>query len=95
MSVKQSISIINEEGLHFRAWLKLVRAASRYVSEVRITRLGVSVDAKEMGSLVRLLRGAGEVHCGGVIEIEATGCDAEEAVKALCEQVENRFGEER
>jgi phosphocarrier protein len=91
MIAKKTARITNAEGLHFRSWGALVKLADHYDSEIRITRSGITVNAKEMISLA-LLATQGELQ-GGIVEIEAVGCDAIAAIAALWEFVENGCGE--
>lgn len=88
--MKRTVEICNERGLHARASAKFVKAASSFESEVKVTRDGATVDARSIMGLLML--GAGP---GSVIEIEADGPDADQAVEALAALVECRFDEEK
>ena len=90
MSACRSVEIINERGLHARASAKFVKLASGFDAEVTVSRDGTSVDARSIMGLMMLAAGI-----GSTIEIRAEGAEAEQAVAALCELVENRFDEER
>ena len=89
-SLKRTVEICNERGLHARASAKFVKAASTFESEVKVTRDGVTVDARSIMGLLML--GAGP---GASIDIEAEGPDADVAVETLAALVECRFEEER
>ena len=84
------VGICNQRGLHARASAKFVKLASSFESEIRVTRDGVTVDARSIMGLLML--GAG-IGCG--VEIEAEGPDAAEAVEALSDLVARRFDEEQ
>ncbi len=90
MSLRRSVEIINERGLHARASAKFVRLASGFDAEVTVSRDGTSVDARSIMGLMMLAAGI-----GSTIEISAEGAEAEQALAALAELVENRFDEER
>jgi phosphocarrier protein HPr len=80
--------IVNNLGLHARAATKLVQLASRFACDVSIARDGQKANAKSVMGVL-LLCGAK----GTVVEIEADGDRAEEAVSALGELIASRFGE--
>ncbi len=80
--------IVNNLGLHARAATKLVQLASRFPCEVVISREGQRANAKSVMGVL-LLCGAK----GTIVEIEATGSGASEAINALGELIASRFGE--
>ena len=86
----KTVEIINERGLHARASAKFVKMASAFDAEVTVSRDGASVDARSIMGLMMLAAGI-----GSTIDIAAEGPEAEAALAALCELVENRFDEER
>lgn len=89
MPVKTHIEIINKLGLHARAASKLVATASRYESKVDIKNAnGQVADAKSIMSVLMLAASKGTF-----LDIEASGPDEEEAMAAICELINDRFGE--
>lgn len=86
----RTVEIINERGLHARASARFVKLAAGFDAHVQVTRDGQTVDAQSIMGLMMLAAGP-----GSTIEIAAEGPDAEAAIAALCELVENRFDEER
>ena len=88
--VQATVNICNQRGLHARASAKFVKLASGFESEIRVTRDGVTVDARSIMGLLML--GAG-IGCG--VEIEAEGADAAEAVEALSDLVARKFDEDQ
>ena len=90
MTVRRSVEIFNERGLHARASAKFVKLASSFDAEVRVGRDGSMVDARSIMGLMMLAAGI-----GSSIDIEAEGPDAEQAVQALAALVECRFEEDR
>lgn len=85
-----TLNICNQRGLHARASAKFVKLASSFESEIRVTRDGVTVDARSIMGLLML--GAG-IGCG--VDIEAEGPDAAEAIEALSDLVARKFDEDQ
>ena len=90
MTATATADICNARGLHARASAKFVKLASSFESEIRVTRDGVTVDARSIMGLLML--GAG-IGCG--VEVKAEGPDAAEAVAALTDLVARRFDEDQ
>jgi phosphocarrier protein HPr len=84
------VEIVNERGLHARASAKFVKLAAGFDAEVTVTRDGTTVDARSIMGLMMLAAGPG---C--CIEIVAQGPEANQAVAALVDLVEQRFHEEQ
>jgi phosphotransferase system HPr (HPr) family protein len=85
----REVAIRNRLGLHARAAAKFVHAATRFASQVRVARDGKTMDGKSIMGILLLAAG----H-GASIVISADGPDEHEAVAALCQLVDNAFGEE-
>ena len=85
----RTVEVCNARGLHARASAKFVKLASGFQSEVKVTREGVTVDARSIMGLLML--GAGQ---GSTLELTAEGPDAEAALDAVVALVEARFDEE-
>lgn len=85
---RRSVAIVNRLGLHARAATVFVQTASRFRASVSVAKDGEVVDGKSIIGLMMLAAGL-----GSSIEIEAHGDDANEAVEALAELVNNRFDE--
>ncbi len=90
MTVRRTVEIVNERGLHARASAKFVKAAAQFDAAVTVSRDGHTVDAQSIMGLMML--GAGP---GSEIDISAEGLDAEAAVQALVDLVAGRFDEDR
>ncbi len=86
----KTITIINKLGLHARAAAKLVTTASRYAAEINISHNGQTVNGKSIMGVMMLAASKGTE-----IIIAASGEDEDEALQAICQLVENRFGEEQ
>ena len=88
--IQVTVGICNQRGLHARASAKFVKLASSFESEIRVTRDGVTVDARSIMGLLML--GAG-IGCS--IDVSAEGPDAEEAMEALTDLVARKFDEDQ
>lgn len=84
----QRIVIINKLGLHARASAKLVSLASEFQSEILLKRDGQEVNAKSIMGIMMLAAAKGTE-----LELCANGRDADRAIKALSELIQNRFDE--
>ena len=80
--------IINKLGLHARASAKLTQLANKFASEIWLTRSGRRVNANSIMGVMMLAAGK-----GSTVLIEASGADADAALKALQELIANKFGE--
>jgi phosphocarrier protein len=85
----RTVDVVNKRGLHARASAKFVALASAQAAEVQVEKEGSSVCGTSIMGLMML--GAA---MGDRITISAEGEGAEEAVAALAELVEAKFGEE-
>lgn len=86
--IQQDVEIINKLGLHARASAKLTQLASKYKSEVWMTRNKRRVNAKSIMGVMMLAAGK-----GSVVSIEANGPDEKECFDALVELINARFHE--
>lgn len=85
----RTITITNKRGLHARASAKFVTLASGLAAKVEVEKDGARVVGTSIMGLMML--GAA---IGDSITISASGVGANEAVTALSELVESKFGEE-
>ena len=81
-------TIVNKLGLHARASAKLTQIASHYESEIWLTRSGRRVNAKSIMGVMMLAAAK-----GAVVRVEAEGADADAALGALLQLIQERFGE--
>ena len=87
--ISRTIEITNRRGLHARASAKFVTLASTLPAKVEVEKDGARVVGTSIMGLMML--GAA---IGDTVTISASGDGAEEAVAAVSELVENKFGEE-
>ena len=86
--IKTSITISNKLGLHARASAKLTKMAGGFRSEIHLSRSGRRINAKSIMGVMMLAAGM-----GSEIEIETDGPDEQEAMAALRELIDGKFGE--
>ena len=87
-TVERPVQIQNKHGLHARPAAEMVKAASRFQSDVTITRDDMEVNGKSIMGVMMLA-----AEYGATITLRATGPDAEAAVDALQALVDAKFGE--
>ena len=78
MIIKRNIKIKNPQGLHARPASVFVKIANKFESEVTVKKGGEIVNGKSIMGLMTLA-----AHEGAMIEIEASGADAEQAMNEL------------
>ena len=78
------VTIINKSGVHARPAAMLAQMGRRYTSKITYTAKGITADGKNINL---------GLSCGTQVLITAEGDDEQEAIKALSELVNNRFGE--
>ena len=85
-----TIRIQNLKGLHARATAAFVKVAESFSAQICVEKEGESpVSGKSIMGLLMLA-----VPLGEEIKITAEGDDADQAIKALTDLINNRFGEE-
>ncbi len=85
----QTVTIQNKIGLHARPASMLVNAAGKFQSDITLKNENRTATAKSMINLLTL-----RAKLNDVITIEAEGSDEKEAVSALVELINSKFGEE-
>ncbi len=88
--VTREIIVVNRLGIHARPAAMFVRISSRFHSEITLEKDGERINGKSIMGLMMLAAGP-----GSRLRLEASGEDAEEALRALEELVTIRkFDEE-
>ena len=82
------IEIINKLGLHARASAKLSQLAAQFPCEILLSRNGRQINAKSIMGVMMLAAGI-----GSTVTLETVGDQADEAMQALTELINDRFGE--
>ena len=88
-SAKTSVTIQNRLGLHARPAMSFVDAANGFTSEIRVHKGEQVVDGKSIMQLMMLA-----ATQGTQLEITADGPDADDALAALRDLIDNKFEEE-
>lgn len=82
-------TIVNKLGLHARASALLVKTASRYASEIRLSREGIEVNGKSIMGIMMLAAAK-----GATVTLQVDGPDEEAAFEEISQLIGNGFGEE-
>lgn len=85
----RTLIIKNKRGLHARASAKFVKLAAGFDADITVTKGDQSVGGTSIMGLMMLA-----ALPGCEISIAATGAEADEALDAVCELVDDGFGEE-
>lgn len=85
---QRSVVIAIRQGMHLRPADLFVKLASRFQSKIEIVKDEERVDGKSILAILTLAAGEGTV-----LSIQATGEDADAALAALCDLVEQNFDE--
>jgi len=86
--LQRELEIVNKLGLHARASVKLTQTASKFASEIWLSRNGRRVNAKSIMGVMMLAAAR-----GSTVLLEIEGKDEQEALQALTDLVADRFGE--
>jgi len=85
----RKLEIRNKLGLHARASARFVQAVARFEAEIKVEKDGMQVGGDSIMGLMMLAAAP-----GSSITIRARGREARQALRALAELVQGRFGEE-
>lgn len=86
---RREVTIANSQGMHARPAMQIVETSGRFGSDIRIWKGDTSVNAKSIMEVLTL-----EAVAGTRLVFEADGPDAEEALQALAQLVNDKFNEE-
>ncbi len=86
---RKEVPITNKFGLHARPAALLVKLASTFESDVQLSKEETEVNAKSILGVMMLAAGP-----GNVVTVIADGKDEDDAVQAIANLIESRFGEE-
>jgi phosphocarrier protein len=85
---KKDFTIKNRLGLHARAAAQLVQTANRFKSEITIEKDGLEVNGKSIMGILMLAAAQ-----GSRISVAVAGDDAQQALTALGQLIDDGFGE--
>ena len=83
------VEIKNAEGLHMRPAMQFVDVANQFDCDVTVSNIENNVDGKSIMQMSMLA-----ATCGTKLKIKAEGADAQQAVNALQELVEEKHFDE-
>ena len=86
--IKKSVTISNKLGLHARASAKLTKLAGSFPCEVWLSRGDRRINAKSIMGVMMLAAGIGTT-----VELETNGPQEEEAMNAIVQLMDEKFGE--
>jgi phosphocarrier protein HPr len=86
--IERTVRIVNKNGLHARPAAEIVKLASRYQSDITLVRDDLEVNGKSIMGVMMLA-----AEFGSSLLLRAAGPDAEQAVRALSDLIERKFGE--
>ncbi|CAN7620191.1 HPr family phosphocarrier protein [Rhizobium leguminosarum] len=88
-SLSRELLIINKRGLHARASAKFVQMVETFDAAITVSKDGMTVGGTSIMGLMMLAASP-----GSSVMVSASGSQAEEALNALDQLIQNRFGEE-
>jgi phosphocarrier protein HPr len=83
---RRQVKIVNTYGLHMRPSSKFAMLANSFQSDIRVHFQGTTARGKSLLEMTTLA-----AECGAMLDLEAEGPDAEEALNALAELVAAGF----
>lgn len=89
MTCEEQIEIKNTDGLHMRPAMQFVDIASKFECDINVSNGETSVDGKSIMQISMLA-----ATCGTKLRIRAEGSDAQDAINALKELVEDKHFDE-
>ncbi len=87
--IEKKLTLKNKLGLHARAAAKLVQTAEQFKSEIKIVKDNVEADGKSILGVLLLA-----APIGTELTFIVDGEDENEAMKAIEDLIEDKFGEE-
>jgi len=84
----RTLTIINKLGLHARAATKLVQLANQFDAEIILTQGENTAPANSVLALMMLESGQGKS-----VDVLCSGADAQAAMEAITELIQNKFDE--
>jgi phosphocarrier protein HPr len=88
-AARRIATICNQKGLHARAAARFVKTAGLFEAEVVVRKNGTEVSGRSIMGLMMLAAAPGTI-----VELAATGRQAEAAVAALAALIECKFDED-
>ena len=86
--IQRTVTVRNKFGLHARPAALIVTTASKYLSEFFISKDGVRVNGKSIMGVMMLA-----AEMGSELLLELDGQDEEQAIDAIIQVIDSKFGE--
>ncbi|MGH7678693.1 MAG: HPr family phosphocarrier protein [Gemmatimonadaceae bacterium] len=86
--VERTVTIANKNGLHARPAAEIVKAAAKFKADIHLVRDDLEVNGKSIMGVMMLA-----AEFGAQLLLRAEGPDAEEAIGAIAQLIESKFGE--
>jgi len=86
--IVKKLEIKNKLGVHARAAALLVQTVNKFGAQINFSKDGQTADGRSIMGVLTLA-----ATQGSKIQVEASGEDAEKAVKAIEKLIDNRFNE--
>lgn len=86
--VERNVTVKNKLGLHARPAAEIVKIAGRFKSQITILRDDMEVNGKSIMGVMMLT-----AEKGTTLTVRAEGDDADQALDAIEELVDGKFGE--
>jgi phosphocarrier protein NPr len=87
-SLRATVTIVNQLGLHARAATKLVQLCRQFDAQIELQQEGRSADASSVLALLMLASSKGKN-----VDVVTSGSQASEALSAVIALIENGFDE--
>jgi phosphocarrier protein len=88
--IERSVTIANKNGLHARPAAEIVKTATKFKADITLVRDDLEVNGKSIMGVMMLA-----AEFGSTLQLRADGPDAEDAVGALAQLIEGKFGESK
>jgi len=87
VALTRDFELLNKYGMHVRPAGALAKLCQKYRSDITVEKEAHAVSGKSVLGLMTL-----EAPCGTILKVTADGPDEEDALDAIGDLVENRFG---
>ena len=87
--IVRDVTIVNQKGLHARAAAKFVKLAGSFQAEITVVKGDIEVSGLSIMGLMMLAAAP-----GSVLQLQASGRDADSAMTALADLVARKFDED-
>ena len=86
--VSEKLTVVNKMGFHMRPASEFVQAMAKFKSDINIKFNGRDIDGKSIMNVM-----AACMKCGSEIELQCTGADEADMLKAASDLVKSGLGE--